>query len=133
MDFDGSRTVAASVDAVWVVVSDANRVADWLPTVALARAVNDGSGVELAGDSHGHPYRLTTSWEVNDKERTLKWGGDDGYRGSLRVVEESSGSSVIRVNVSVPEERTASFPGAEEEIRHGMQQALDRLAALVSH
>ena len=132
MEVDGSRRVAASGDAIWEVVSDANRVAEWLPTVGAARAEHNGTTVELEGDSHGHRYKMASAWNVSAKERALEWGGRDGYHGSLRVVEEGTGSSEIRVHVSIPEALVESSAGAEGEIRQGMEDALGRLSALVS-
>ena len=132
MDFDGSHRVAASAGAGWDVVPDANRVAQWLPAVAVAPDVHDGTAAELEGDSHGLPCGLTTPWDATWRECTLEWGNSDGYRGSLHVSDEPSVSSEVRVNVRVPQEKVASFPGAEAEIRRGMKEALDRLPALVA-
>jgi len=55
----------------------------------------------------------------------------DGYRGSLRVLDRAVGSSGVEVHVTVRDERVASFPDAEAEIRQGMEEALDRLSSLV--
>ncbi len=133
MDFDGSRSVAASGDAVWQVVSDAGRLADWLPTVAAARA-KAAESVELEGESHGHPYKVTSPWRTNEATRTLEWGDSagDGYRGSLRVVGQASEPAQVQVHVSVPDERVTSSPEGEAVIRRGMEEALDRLSALAA-
>jgi len=69
--------------------------------------------------------RLTGTWH---------WGaeGDDGYRGSLRVVARQSGSEV-HLHVAIPDDRLGSSPDrAAAEIRRGMDEAFDRLAALIT-
>ena len=134
MDFDGSRIIGASGDAVWALATDVTRLTEWLPTVAAAHTTHDGKMVELEGESHGHLYKLASPWKTSASERTLEWRGNsgDGYAGSLRIVDEPSGSSEVRVHVSVPEERVNAFPGAEAEIKRGMEDALDRLSALAT-
>ena len=134
MDFDGFRSLDVSSDAVWAVVADPKRLPEWLPTVTTAR-VPEGSSVsvELGGESHGHTYSLTSLWRADDGDHRLEWAGagGDGYRGSLRVLDRAVGSSGVEVHVTVPDERVASFPDAEAEIRQGMEEALDRLSSLV--
>ena len=66
--------------------------------------------------------------------RRLHWGaeGDDGYRGSLRVVERPSGSEA-QLHVAVPDERLGPSPDrAAAEIRRGMEETFDRLAGLIA-
>ncbi len=138
MDFDGSRRLDVSGDAVWSVVADPNRLPEWLPTVAAAHVPEgtDGSNqsVELEGESHGHAYSLSGLWNADGTARRLEWAGagGDGYRGSLRVLDRVAGSSEVEVHVTVPDERVASFPDAGAEIRRGMEETLDRLSTLVA-
>jgi hypothetical protein len=48
------------------------------------------------------------------------------------VIDRAVGSSEVGVHVTVPDERVASSPDAEAVIRQGMEEALDRLSALVA-
>ncbi len=136
MDFDGFRDLKVSAGSVWAVVADPERLPEWLPTVASAHVPGAGGegSVELEGESHGHTYALTSMWRTDDGARRLEWAGarGDAYRGSLRVLDRAGGSSAVEVHVTVPDDRVASSPDAETVIRQGIEEALDRLSALVA-
>lgn len=51
---DSSRTLNASGDAVWRIVADPARLAEWVPTTRLAQRA-DAEDLHLEGESHGHP------------------------------------------------------------------------------
>jgi uncharacterized protein YndB with AHSA1/START domain len=130
-EVEGSRGFGVSADALWAVVADRSRLADWVPTMRLARPAGEAE-VHLEGESHGHPYSLDSSLRVDDGDRRLDWGAgrDDGYRGWLRVAGRPSGSEV-HLHVAVPDGHLGPAPGdAVAEIRRGIEEALDRLAAL---
>ena len=137
MNVDGSRRLEVSGEAVWAVVADPRRLPEWLPTVVAAHVTAEGegqnAGVELEGESHGHSYSLTSLWSEDQRVHELEWGsGSAGYRGSLRVRDAAGGSSEIHVNLSVPDERVASWPDGVAEIRRGMEEAFDRLSTLLA-
>jgi uncharacterized protein YndB with AHSA1/START domain len=132
---EGSRGFGVSADALWAVVTDRSRLADWVPTMRLARPAGEAE-VHLEGESHGHPYSLDSTLRVDDGDRRLDWGGDrdgdrdGGYRGWLRVAGRPSGSEV-HLHVAVPDSRLGPAPeDAVAEIRRGIEEALDRLAGL---
>ncbi len=136
MDFAGSRKLSASAEAVWAVVVDTSRLGEWLPMVSVARSMGGaGAGVELEGESHGHPYTLTSSWDADDAAHRVDWRGNsgDGYEGSLEIVSADAGTSEVRVHVNVPEARIATYDNGEAEIRRGIENAFDRLSALVAN
>jgi polyketide cyclase/dehydrase/lipid transport protein len=130
-DVEGSRGFGITAGALWAVVADRSRLADWVPTMRLARPAGEAE-VHLEGESHGHPYSLDSTLRVDDRDRRLEWGtdGDDDYRGWLRVTDRSAGSEV-HLHVAVPDGHLGPSPGeAIAEIRRGIEEALDRLAAL---
>ena len=132
-EIDGSRTFAESAGAVWAVVADPARLADWVPTMRTARPAGTEE-VHVEGESHGHPYSLDSLLRVDAADRRLDWGAedDDGYRGSLRVTERPSGSEVS-LHVAIPDDRLGPSPdSAAAEIRSGVEETFDRLAALLS-
>ena len=132
-EFDGSREFDATADGVWAVVADPARLADWVPTMRMAQPAGYDE-VHLEGESHGHPYSLDSLLHVDEGDRRLHWGaeGDDGYRGSLRVVARPSGSEV-HLHVAVPDDRLGPSPDrAAAEILRGMDEAFDRLAGLIA-
>jgi uncharacterized protein YndB with AHSA1/START domain len=131
-EIDGSRAFDVTADALWGVVADPARLADWVPTMRLARPSGTDE-VHVEGESHGHPYSLDSLLRTDESDRRLDWGaeGDDGYRGSLRITERPSGSEV-HLHVAIPDDRLGPSPDhAAAEIRRGMGEAFDRLASLI--
>src|SRR5215472_8466977 len=102
---DGSRAFNISGDALWAVVADPARLADWVPTMRMAQP-SGKEEVHVEGESHGHRYSLDSPLRIDESDRRLYWGaeGDDGYRGSLEVAERPSGSEV-HLQVAIPDER----------------------------
>ena len=130
---EGSRAFGITADALWAVVADPARLAEWVPTMRLAQP-SGRAEVHVEGESHGHRYSLDSLLRIDEGERRLDWGteGDDGYRGSLRVAERPSGSEV-HLHVAVPDDRLGSSPdSAAAEIRRGIDEAFDRLAGLIA-
>ena len=133
VEIDGSRTFNSSGDALWAVVADPARLADWVPTMRLAAPAGKAE-VHLEGESHGHAYSLDSMLRIEVGERRLHWGGaaDEGYRGWLRVEDQPSGS-LVHIHVAVPDDRLGpSASAATREIRRGMEEAFDRLAGLIT-
>ena len=131
-EIDGSRTFDVTADAVWAVVADPARLADWVPTMRLARPAGQEE-VHVEGESHGHPYSLDSLLRIDDGDRRLDWGAedDDGYRGSLHVAERPSGSEV-HLHVAVPDDHLGPSPdAAAAEIRRGLEETFDRLSSLL--
>jgi hypothetical protein len=131
-EVEGSRSFGMTGDALWAVVADPARLADWVPTMRLAEPAGEAE-VHLEGESHGHPYSLDSMLRVDQGERCLHWGAaaDEGYRGRLQVVDRPPGSEV-RIHVAVPDDRLGpSAEAAAAEIRRGMEEAFDRLAGLI--
>jgi len=134
-EFAGSRAFGVTADAVWAVVADPARLAEWVPTMRQAQPVGGGGEeVHFEGESHGHPYSLDSVLHIDEADRRLHWGaeGDDGYRGSLRVEARPPGSEV-HLHVAVPDDRLGASPdSAVAEIRHGIDETFDRLAGLIA-
>jgi hypothetical protein len=132
-EIDGSRAFEITADALWAVVADPARLADWVPTMRRAQPWGKEE-VHVEGESHGHRYSLDSALRIGEDNRRLDWGaeGTYGYRGSLRVTERPSGSEV-HLHVAVPDDRLGSSPdSAAAEIRRGMEEAFDRLAGLIA-
>lgn len=128
---EGSRSFGITGDALWTVVADPARLADWVPTMRRAQSSGDAE-VHLEGESHGHRYSLDSSLRIDEGDRRLRWGAltDEGYSGWLQVIDRPSGSE-LHLHVDVPHDRLGPSPdAAATEIRRGMEEAFDRLADL---
>jgi len=130
-EVEGSRSFGMTGDALWAVVADPARLADWVPTMRLAEPAGEAE-VHLEGESHGHPYSLDSMLRVDQGARRLHWGAaaDEGYRGWLQVTDRPPGSEA-RIHVTVPDGRLGPSADAAAEIRRGMEEAFDRLAGLI--
>jgi hypothetical protein len=59
-DVEGARNFGITSEALWVVVADRTRRAEWVPTMRRAEPAGTEE-VYLEGESHGHPYSLASS------------------------------------------------------------------------
>jgi len=128
---DSSRMLDASGDAVWRVVADPARLADWVPTARVARPT-DADDVHLEGESHGHPYSVTSPFHADQAQRRLDWSAPEipGYAGSLQVVDRGAASEV-QIHLTIPDDKLPASDDVVAEIRRGTEEALDRIGALV--
>jgi len=125
-DFEQSQEMDVAPEAVWALVSDPGRLADWVPTTTASHPAGHDA-VQLQGESHGHDYDLRGGFVASDDARRLVWDSprQSGYRGSLTVAEHDVGSRVT-VQVTIPD-----IPGsAHEEITRGLRETLDRIGRL---
>ena len=125
-DFEQSREVGAAPEEVWRLVSDPNRLADWVPTTTASRPAGEDA-VQLQGESHGHDYDIRGGFVADDAARKLSWDSPrhSGYRGTL-VVSDHAGGSRVTVSVTIPD-----IPAHEDaEITRGLRETLDRIARL---
>ena len=111
-DFEQSREIDAAPDAVWSLVSDPDRLADWVPTTTASRPEGQDA-VHLEGESHGHDYDIRSGFVADGAARRLSWDSPrlSGYRGALLVAEHPGGSRVT-VQVSIPDALARLSPGA---------------------
>ena len=125
-DFEQSREIDAAPEAVWRLVSDPDRLPDWVPTTTASHLAGRGA-VQLQGESHGHDYDIRGGFVTDEAARRLSWDSPRlaGYRGSLTVTEHAPGSRVT-LQVTIP-----GIPPAEhEEITRGLGETLDRISRL---
>ena len=122
-DFEQSREIDAAPEAVWRLVSDPRRLADWVPTTTASRPAGENA-VQLQGESHGHDYNTRGGFVADDDARRLSWDSPrhSGYRGDLTVAEHAAGSRVT-VRLTILE----SPADADEEITRGLRETLDRI------
>jgi uncharacterized protein YndB with AHSA1/START domain len=125
-DFEQSGEVGAAPEAVWRLVSDPGRLADWVPTTTASRPAGEDA-VQLQGESHGHDYDTRGGFVADDAAMRLSWDSPklSGYGGTL-VVAGNAGGSRVTVRVTIPD----APAHADEEISRGLRETLDRIARL---
>ena len=104
IDVDVSRRVNASPDAVWAVISDLNRLPEWLQ---FASAVEDVSGPAQPGATYTvkpqKSYEPTTRWTVTETQaptrqlHTSEMSVVSGVRSEVQV-SGADGGSTVRVH-----------------------------------
>jgi uncharacterized protein YndB with AHSA1/START domain len=129
---ENARTIQATDDAIWRVVADPARLAEWVPTARVARPA-DAEDVHLEGKSHGHPYSVTSPFHADEAHRRLEWSAPavPGYEGSLEVLGQGDASEV-QLHLIIPDDRLPASDDVIAEVRRGMDEALERLASLVA-
>ena len=125
-EFEQSQEMDASPDAVWRLVSDPHRLAEWVPTTASSQPTGDES-VRLRGESHGHDYDTRGGFVADTAARRLSWDSSrrEGYHGVLTVIGEGTGTRVT-VRVTIPDVP----PSADAEMARGLTETLDRIDQL---
>lgn len=101
IDVDVTRHMNVSRDAVWAVVSDLNRLPDWLE---FASAVQDVSGPAEVGSTYTvkplRPYEPTTHWRISELDpgsrqmHCSEMPVVSGVRSELQVSSSSDGTTV---------------------------------------
>ena len=130
IDIEASRRFDQPAERVWSLVSDPERLAEWVPTAAQARPAGQ-QRVHLQGESHGHTYDLEARLMADPSTRRLEWTGTSGsYRGWLQVVAADDGS-YLEMHIAIPEDRLPASADQVAEIRHGIDETFDRLASLL--
>jgi uncharacterized protein YndB with AHSA1/START domain len=69
-----SRTIAASADELWGVLSDPHHLPRWWPRVTRVEDVEDGAFTEVMTTSKGKVVRADFDLlEADEQERSLRW------------------------------------------------------------
>jgi hypothetical protein len=104
IDVDVSRPMSVSADAVWGVLSDLNRLPEWL---AFAASVEDVSGPAAAGATYTvkphRGYEPTTHWTIAEADpparqlHTSEMPVVSGVRSELQLTP-SDGGVLVRAH-----------------------------------
>jgi hypothetical protein len=126
MDFEESREMGAAPDVIWRLVSDPQRLAEWVPTTTSSQPAGEG-GVQLRGESHGHGYDTRGGFTADHAARRLSWDSPrySGYHGVLTVAGHGVGSRVT-VQLTIPDVPA----GAGAELARGLGETLARIEQL---
>jgi hypothetical protein len=94
-EYERSRQVQASPDAVFAFLADARNLAAILPTVNAVEPGEDGR-IHVHGKTHGVAYKDDGWFHIDEARRRLEWGTDERtYSGWMTVSAEDGGTRVV--------------------------------------
>ena len=136
-EYERSRWVRASPDAVFAFVSDAGNLATFLPTVDTVEPQTEDR-VEVHGEVRGREYEDDGWFHVDEGRRRLEWGADErDYSGWLTVSGDGDGSQVV-AHLSIAPYVTPSGRPIDDEpardhdpVEESLEAALDSLRNLM--
>jgi uncharacterized protein YndB with AHSA1/START domain len=132
-EFEADRRMPADAETVFAVVSDLDRLAEWLPpSVAVAPTA--------AGEVHARvdPRDIDVDGlvDVRREQLRLEWGSEDSpdYAGWLQVYHAEPGHSSVSLHLSFlgDQPETRQHGNAADEVRAWMDDALSRLEDVVA-
>jgi hypothetical protein len=135
-EFEDERPMPAGRDAVFAVVSDLGRLAEWLPPSVAVRPL-DGTGgdgahaVQAVVEPRGVDARGVV--RVRGEQMRVEWGDDAGrYAGYLQVMGGEPDRSSVLVHLSfLGKQPETHGGGAAADVRTWLDEALTRLERLV--
>ncbi|WP_300007822.1 SRPBCC family protein [Pseudonocardia sp.] len=145
-EFETERTMPAGADAVFAVVSDLERLTEWLPHEVRVRPTDDDPGSDPARGAKNHVTEVHARVEprhtdayglvrVRSDQMRVEWGGGDStdYAGYLQVMGDDPDRSSVLLHLSFlgdqPETHTDR---AADDVRRGLDTGLDNLARMVA-
>lgn len=83
------RTLAASPESIWTVVSDPHHLPRWWPGVKRVEGVGDGRFTEVLMTKKGRPVRVDFSLESSEPPHRRAWRQEIAGTPFERVLHES--------------------------------------------
>jgi uncharacterized protein YndB with AHSA1/START domain len=131
-EFEVERGMPASADAVFAVVSDLDRLPEWLPAPVDVRSTGEG---EVHADIEVRGVESDGTVGVRPEQLRVEWGHGAEYAGWLQVEHGAPGRSSVVLHLSFlghqPETRKHGDAGPELTV--WMEDCLTRLEQLVGH
>jgi hypothetical protein len=130
-EFELERQMPAAADRVFAIVSDLDRLDEWLPEAVRVQPRG-------AGTLHADIPPRGTSGEglvrVRVEQRRVEWGSEDSpdYAGWLQVMHAGDDESSVLLHLSFLGDQPETHGGhAPDEVRRWLDEALTRLRRLV--
>lgn len=129
-EFEAQRGMPAGADAVFAVVSDLDRLPQWLPEPVDVRATGDG---EVHADVEKRGVHAQGTVEVRAEQLRVEWGHAPEYAGWLQVEHAAPDRSSVVLHLSFlgNQTETRKHGSARHELEEWMEDCLTRLAGLV--
>jgi uncharacterized protein YndB with AHSA1/START domain len=132
-EFEAERRMPAEADAVFAIVGDLDRLAEWMPSPIGVRPTGDG---EVHADVEPRDVHADGLVGVRPEQLRLEWGSEDtpDYAGWLQVEHAEPGHSSVVLHLSFlgDQPETRKHGHAAEEVRAWLDDALARLERVVA-
>jgi uncharacterized protein YndB with AHSA1/START domain len=129
-EFEAERGMAVDAARVFAVVSDLDRLPDWLPSAVYVRPTADG---EVHADVPERGVDAEGTVRVQPDQLRVEWGHAPDYAGWLQVEHADPGRSSVVLHLSFLGDQPETQGGAPaEEVQRWLDDALDRLERLVT-
>ena len=130
-EFEAERGMPADADAVFAVVSDLDRLPEWLPEPVDVRSTGDG---EVHADVPKRGIQADGTIEVRKEQLRVEWGHAPEYAGWLQVEHAAPGRSSVVLHLSFlgKQTETRKHGSAGPELEAWMNDCLTKLEGLVA-
>ena len=129
-EFEAERVVPATAEQVFAVVSDMDRLPEWLPDPVDVRPPGDG---QLHADAPERGVDSQGTVQVRSEQLRVEWAHAPEYAGWLQVEHADDGRSSVLLHLSFLGDRPETHGGrAAAEVRTWLDDALERLERLVA-
>jgi uncharacterized protein YndB with AHSA1/START domain len=129
-EFEAERSMAAPADRVFAVVSDLDRLPEWLPAPVDVRSSGDG---EVHADVPERGVDADGTVRVRPEQLRVEWGHAPEYAGWLQVQHADGERSSVLLHLSFLGDQPETHGGKPAaEVQRWADDALSRLEQLVT-
>jgi hypothetical protein len=112
------------------VVSDLDRLPDWMPSPVAVRPTGEG---EVHADVPDRGVEAEGTVRVRPEQLRVEWGHAPDYAGWLQVAHAESDRSTVLLHLSFLGDQPETHGGAPaDEVRRWLEDALARLEHVVT-
>jgi uncharacterized protein YndB with AHSA1/START domain len=129
-EFEAERGIPAAAERVFAVVSDLDRLPDWMPTPVTVRPTGEG---EVHADVPARGVEAEGTVRVRPDQLRVEWAHAPEYAGWLQVEHAEGERSSVLLHLSFLGDQPETHGGAPaDEVRRWLDDALARLEHLVA-
>ena len=129
-EFEAERGMPADAETVFAVVSDLERLPQWLPDPVDVRPTGDG---EVRADVPERGVEAQGTVQVRPEQLRVEWGHAPDYSGWLQVEHAGPGRSSVLLHLSFLGDQPETHGGRPaHEVQEWLNDGLARLERLVA-
>jgi uncharacterized protein YndB with AHSA1/START domain len=129
-EFEAERVVPATAEQVFAVVSDLDRLPEWLPDPVDVRSTGDG---QVHADVPERGVDSQGTVQVRPEQLRVEWAHAPEYAGWLQVVHAEGSRSTVHLHLSFLGDQPETHGGAPAaDVRQWLDDALASLERVVT-